>query len=107
MARICQNNISSIASLLTPLKYDQITERHYRQSTELKMKSLFNNLSEKDRRRYAAVEADKLGHGGIGYIASLFGIDRKTIQRGIIDLEDEEALQQQRERKKGADGKTK
>ena len=84
-----------------------MTEKHYRQSTEEKMKSLFNNLSEKDRRRYAAVEADKLDHGGIGYIMSLFGIDRKTIQRGISDLEDGEALKQQGERKKGADGKTK
>ena len=31
-------------------------------------KRLFDSLSEDDRRRYAAVEATKLGHGGIEYI---------------------------------------
>ena len=34
-----------------------------------KMKRLFGSLGEDDRRRYAAVEATKLGHGGIKYIA--------------------------------------
>ena len=33
-----------------------------------KMQRFFSWLSEKDRRRYAAVEAAKLGHGGIEYI---------------------------------------
>lgn len=50
------------------------------------MKRLFNNLSEKDRRHYASVEAAKLGHGGILYISELFGIDRKTIRAGIEEL---------------------
>ena len=79
----------------------------YRRSTEIKMRSLFDSLSEKDRRRYAAVEADKLGHGGIDYISRLFGIDPKTIHSGMVDLSDESALQQQGERKKGAAEKTK
>ena len=34
-----------------------------------KMKRFFSWLSEKDRRRYAAVEVAKLGHGGVEYIA--------------------------------------
>ncbi len=50
------------------------------------MKRLFNNLSEKDRRHYASVEAAKLGHGGIQYLSELFGIDRKTIRAGIEEL---------------------
>lgn len=32
---------------------------------ERTMKRFFDSLSEKDRRRYAAVEAAKLGHGGV------------------------------------------
>ncbi len=36
------------------------------------MKNLYNGLSEKDRRRYAAVE-EKIGYGGFVYIATLFG----------------------------------
>ncbi len=35
------------------------------------MKKLYNSLSEKDRRRYAAIEALKLGWGGISYISEL------------------------------------
>ena len=40
-------------------------------STELErqMSRLYDSLSERDRRRYAAVEAAKLGHGGIEYIS--------------------------------------
>jgi hypothetical protein len=41
----------------------------YDKELELKMQRLFATLSEKDRRRYAAVEAAKLGHGGIDYIS--------------------------------------
>lgn len=44
------------------------------------MRYVFESLNEKDRRHYAAVEAKKLGHGGITYIAALFGISAKTIR---------------------------
>jgi hypothetical protein len=37
----------------------------YSPEIEGKMQRFFGWLSEKDRRRYAAVEAAKLGHGGI------------------------------------------
>lgn len=69
------------------------------------MQAFYKSLSEKERRRYAAVEADKLGHGGIEYIASLFGLDPKTIRRGLEDLENEETLSETGERKKGEDEK--
>ena len=51
------------------------------------MKRLFATLSEKDRRRYAAIEAAKLGSGGISAIAGLFGLDAKTVRRGLTELE--------------------
>lgn len=50
------------------------------------MQALYRSLSEKDRRRYAAVEARKLGHGGAQYIAELFGCDPETIRHGREDL---------------------
>ena len=50
------------------------------------MQRLFRNLNERDRRHYAAVEAMRLGHGGIGYISQLFVIDPKTIKQGIEEL---------------------
>ena len=46
----------------------------YAPEIERVMKRLFDSLGEKDRRRYAAVEASKLGHGGIEYIARLLGL---------------------------------
>jgi hypothetical protein len=62
--------------------------KHYNADVEARMKRFFNSLSEKDRRRYAAVEAGKLGHGGTEYISKLFGIDPKTIRQGSADLAD-------------------
>ncbi len=51
------------------------------------MKLLYESLSEKDRRRYAAVEAEKLGHGGVQYVAELFGCEPDTIRHGRQDIE--------------------
>lgn len=59
----------------------------YSDSVEGHMRNFYESLSEKDRRRYAAVEAEKLGYGGVTYIAELFGCDPKTIQRGAADVE--------------------
>ena len=60
--------------------YSVVVERH--------MRLLYESLSEKDRRRYAAVEAEKLGHGGTEYVAALFGCDPDTIRHGRSDMED-------------------
>ncbi len=55
-------------------------------TTVAHMRNFFQTLSEKDQRRYAAVEAHRLGHGGITYIANLLGCSTKTIGRGIDEL---------------------
>jgi len=62
-------------------------KQFYSQETEQIMKKYYATLSEKDRRRYAAVEALKLGVGGQGYIAKVMGCDEKTIHNGRIELE--------------------
>lgn len=61
--------------------------RGYSASVEQKMVKLYDSLSEKDRRRYAAVEATRLEHGGVQYIAELFDCDPDTIRHGAEDLE--------------------
>ena len=73
----------------------------YAASVERMMRRLFGSLNERDRRRYAAVEAAKLGHGGIEYMARLLGCDSKTIRQGIAELEAEDELSDERQRKKG------
>jgi hypothetical protein len=75
----------------------------YSPEVEAKMTKLFSWLSEKDRRRYAAIEATKLGHGGVDYVARLFGCDPKTIRLGLQELEQLEDPTAGRIRKKGVD----
>ncbi len=58
----------------------------YSESTEKFLRKFYKALSEKDRRRYAGVEAQKLGHGGITYIAKLLGCSQSTISTGIEEL---------------------
>lgn len=73
----------------------------YPPDVERQMKELYGSLSEKDRRRYAAVEAAKLGYGGQTYIVQLFGCDYKTLRRGLEELETPPDLPPGRIRKKG------
>jgi hypothetical protein len=75
----------------------------YPESVERLMRRLFGSLAESDRRRYAAIEAAKLGHGGIEYIATVLGCDPKTIRLGLSELEGEAELDTGRIRKRGAD----
>ncbi len=59
----------------------------YTEEIEQLMRKYSRTLSEKDRRRYAAIEAKKLGHGGITYIAQVLGCAQSTIAIGIRELE--------------------
>ena len=59
----------------------------YSSEIEENMLYMYESLNEKDRRHYAAIEAQKLGHGGIAYIARLFNISEKTIQSGLNEFE--------------------
>jgi len=76
----------------------------YPSNIERMMQRLFGSLGESARRRYAAIEAAKLGHGGAEYIARVLGCDPKTIRQGQAELEGEVELDAGRQRKKGVDG---
>ncbi len=78
-----------------------MTIRMYGPEVEEQMKSLYESLSERDRRRYAGVEASKLGHGGIEYVARVLGCDPKTVRRGQAELLNPPDLPAERVRKKG------
>ena len=73
----------------------------YAPDIERMMKRLYDSLREHDRRRYAAIEAAKLGHGGLEYIARILGCDPKTIREGQAELDGQEDLDTGRVRKKG------
>jgi len=75
----------------------------YSPEVEQVIKTMYHSLREKDRRRYAAVEAAKLGHGGIEYMATLLDCDPKTIRHGQRDLDNLPDVPPERCRKKGVD----
>lgn len=64
----------------------------YAPEVEDRMKIFYDSLSEKDKRRYAAIESMKLPYGGQTYISKVLECDPKTIQQGISELSDEEAI---------------
>jgi len=53
---------------------------------ETQTRNVFLTLNEKDRRRFAAIQARQLGHGGITYISKLLDVSVSTISRGIDEL---------------------
>jgi hypothetical protein len=73
----------------------------YDPDVEEQMRTLYGSLNERDRRRYAAIEAGKLGHGGQTYIRSVLGCDYKTLRRGMQELKSLPELPPGRVRKKG------
>lgn len=78
----------------------------YSLEIEQHMHRFYQTLSEKDRRRYAAIEALKLGHGGITYICQLFDCDYSTVAHGIDDFNSATALHQQTVRQPGGGRKS-
>lgn len=66
----------------------------YDETIEGEMKTFYASLSEKDKRRYAAIEALKLGRGGQVYIAQVLGCDRNTIAKGMRELQSGEVAQE-------------
>jgi hypothetical protein len=74
----------------------------YPPEIEAQMLNFYNSLSEKDRRRYAAIETTKLGYGGATYIRQILQCNDRTITRGQQELKTELSNQEQRIRQPGA-----
>ena len=65
------------------MKKKQGLEFPYTPEVEINMKMFYNSLNEKDKRHYAALEANKLCYGGVTYISDLLNCDRSTVQSGL------------------------
>jgi hypothetical protein len=61
-------------------------EKPYPPEIEAAMKSFYDSLNEKERRRYAGIEALKLGQGGRSYIARVLGCSRRTVSKGAKEV---------------------
>src|SRR5436309_9293660 len=64
----------------------QAGEAHPEQVLHEQMNLLLSRLGEAERRWYAAVEANRLGHGGVRLVAQITGLDEKTIRQGQVDV---------------------
>ena len=78
--------------------------QRYDEKIEEEMKTFYESLTEKDKRRYAGVEASKLGRGGQVYIEEVLGCDRNTIAKGIRELESGEVAKDKGTRIRGEGG---
>ena len=64
---------------MQPIENDPVTEK--------RMRDFAQTLSEKDSRRFAAIEAAQRGFGGIVNVAGVLGCSTKTIERGMKELD--------------------
>ena len=62
---------------------------------------LLDDLDERARRRWAAVEARALGRGGVAAVAAATGMSDRTIRNGLKELDDPAAPAANRQRKSG------
>ena len=62
---------------------------------------LLDDLDERGRRRWAAVEARALGRGGITAVARATGLSDRTIRTGLKELDDPDPLPGHRQRRSG------
>jgi hypothetical protein len=56
-------------------------------AVEKNVRDFYETLSEKDRRRFAAVQARQLGYGGVRSMAKVLGCSRRPIERGLAELD--------------------
>ena len=63
-------------------------DKRFDAATEKNVQDFFATLSEKDRRRFAALEAKQLGFGGVTYVAEVLNCSPRTIARGLAELDE-------------------
>jgi hypothetical protein len=64
-------------------------------------------LNEQSRRRFVALEAQALGHGGVSLMARITGLARSTVYHGLFDIRHNASAPLGRLRKEGGGRKTK
>jgi hypothetical protein len=67
----------------------QQIETHPEKLRHYQMNLLASRLDEQQRRWYAAVESERIGHGGDAQISRIIGMNVETIRRGRRELEEE------------------
>jgi len=79
----------------------RVAFQKYSEAIEEQMRKFYGNLSEKEKRRYAALEAEKLEYGGQKYICGLLGCSPTTLRVGREELLHGSSTEDQRVRRPG------
>lgn len=66
----------------------QEPDEHPQKQLHTQMNLFMSRLNEQQRRWYVALEAKKMGHGGIRQMSQVTGMHEDTIRRGRRELED-------------------
>jgi len=80
--------------------------KKYPKEIEEQIEDFYKSLSEKERRRYAGLEATKLGYGGVGYISKILKCDYGTVLKGQKELKGGIDKDEPRQRKEGGGRKS-
>ena len=80
--------------------------KKYPKEIEEQIEDFYKSLSEKERRRYAGIEATKLGHGGVSYISKILKCDYGTVLKGQKELKSGIDKDEARQRREGGGRKS-
>lgn len=80
--------------------------KKYPKEIEEQIEAFYNSLSEKERRRYAGIEAIKIGYGGVSYISEILKCDYGTVLKGQKEIKSGIDKNESRQRKEGGGRKS-
>jgi hypothetical protein len=80
--------------------------KKYTEEIEEQIEEFYKSLSEKERRRYAGLEATKLGYGGVSYISQILKCDYGTVLKGQKELKSGIDKNERGQRKEGGGRKS-
>jgi transcriptional regulator of acetoin/glycerol metabolism len=63
------------------------TPEHPQKTLHQQINLLLSLMNAHQRRLFAAFQAQQLGHGGITRMSEISGLDRKTIRKGLRELQ--------------------
>jgi len=80
--------------------------KKYPKDIEEQIRDFYKSLAEKERRRYAGLEATKLGYGGVSYISEILECDYGTVLKGQKELKSRIDKNEIRQRAEGGGRKS-
>lgn len=74
------------------LRIMKATNDYYPQKIEEMLKIFYQQLSEKNRRLFVAIEAERFGYGGVSFVSRFFECSRPTVHKARKEFQDSSAV---------------